>query len=204
MESNNQLFPVFFRLDRMKILIVGAGEVAYEKLFFMLKSSPVTDVHIVAPEINPDLFEIINQYSETKFVIDQKPFDFTDMENRDIIIAATNIRELNREVWKCAKAKGKLINVADTPDLCDFYLGSIVTKGDLKIAISTNGKSPTLAKRIRQTLEEVFPEDVKSLLTNLHSFRKTLKTNFEKKVKILNELTESMLTTHKNIENGIN
>lgn len=204
MASSNQLFPVFFRLDRMRILIVGAGEVAYEKLFFLLKSSPVTDIQIVAPAINPDIRSIISEYPETNFTIKQRGFNEDDIYGRDIIIAATNIKELNKDVWRCAKTIGKMINVADTPELCDFYLGSIVTKGDLKIAISTNGKSPTLAKRIRQVLEEVFPEDVKSLLENLHSFRKTLKTNFEKKVKILNELTESMLVTNKKIENGIN
>ena len=100
---------------------------------------------------------------------------------------------MNHQVWEIAKAKGKIINVADTPELCDFYLGSIVTKGNLKIAISTNGKSPTLAKRMRQVLEEVFPDDTNVLLRNLHTFRKKLQTNFEEKVRILNDLTKSMI-----------
>lgn len=191
--SQNPLFPVFFRLDKMKILVVGAGEVAYEKLFFMLKSSPITDIEIVAPEINPDLYTIMGMYKETKFKIIQRAFRDQDVDGKDIIIAATNITELNKEVWEIAKSKSKIINVADTPDLCDFYLGSIVTKGSLKIAISTNGRSPTLAKRIRQTLEEVFPDDVHDLLQNLHTFRKTLKTNFEEKVRVLNDLTKSMI-----------
>ncbi len=193
MEQKNQLFPVFFRLDRLKVLVVGAGEVGYEKLFFMLKSSPITHVKIVAPEINNNIWAMMEGYYETSFKIDQKPFSSEDIDGYDIVIAATNIKDLNQEVWKEAKAKGKLINVADTPDLCDFYLGSIVTKGNLKIAISTNGKSPTLAKRLRQVFEEVFPEDTNLLLNNLHLFRKKLKRNFEEKVRILNDLTKSMI-----------
>ncbi len=193
MQQKNQLFPVFFRLDKLKVLIVGAGEVAYEKLFFLLKSSPITHIKIVAPEINSKIWAIVEGYYETSFIVEQKQFQKEDISGYDIIIAATNLKTLNHEVWAQAKAAGKLINVADTPDLCDFYLGSIVTKGNLKIAISTNGKSPTLAKRIRQVFEEVFPEDTNSLLQNLHFFRKKLKHNFEEKVKILNDLTKSMI-----------
>jgi siroheme synthase-like protein len=80
--------------------------------------------------------------------------------------------------------------VADTPDLCDFYLGSIVKKGDLKIAISTNGKSPTLSKRMRQYLEEAIPDDIQELLDNLRLLRDQLKGDFEYKVKELNKVTE--------------
>lgn len=193
MQERNQLFPVFFRLDRLKVLVVGAGEVGYEKLFFMLKSSPITHIKIVAPEINNDIWAMIEGYYETSFKIEQKPFEKSDIEGYDMVIAATNIKELNKEVWREAKSMGKLINVADTPELCDFYLGSIVTKGNLKIAISTNGKSPTLAKRLRQVFEDVFPEDTNQLLQNLHAFRKRLKKNFEEKVRILNDLTKSMI-----------
>ena len=201
MEQRNQLFPVFFRLDRMKVLIVGAGEVGYEKLFFMLKSSPNTHIKIVAPEINCKIWALIEGFYDTSFKIRQKSFEPTDMDGYDIVIAATNIATLNEEIWNAAKEQGKIVNVADTPELCDFYLGSIVTKGDLKIAISTNGKSPTLAKRLRQVFEDIFPNDVSHLLVNLHKFRSRLKDNFEEKVRILNDLTKSMIeiTDSKNI-----
>jgi precorrin-2 dehydrogenase / sirohydrochlorin ferrochelatase len=81
--------------------------------------------------------------------------------------------------------------VADTPELCDFYLGSIITKGELKIAISTNGKSPTLSKRIREFFEDILPENINDLILNLNEYRKTLKGDFEEKVNKLNELTAS-------------
>jgi siroheme synthase-like protein len=83
--------------------------------------------------------------------------------------------------------------VADTPDLCDFYLGSIVQKGDLKIAISTNGKSPTLAKRIRAFLEDVIPEEIQESLEGMEAVRKTLKGDFQAKIQALNELTKDLI-----------
>ena len=83
--------------------------------------------------------------------------------------------------------------MADTPDLCDFYLGGIVTKGNLKVAISTNGKSPTAAKRLRQLLEDVLPEELDDLLDNLNAYRETLKGDFEYKVKAMNEITEGLV-----------
>jgi precorrin-2 dehydrogenase/sirohydrochlorin ferrochelatase len=123
----------------------------------------------------------------------QRTFKDDDIEGFDIIIAATNNKELNYRIWQLARTKRILINVADTPDLCDFYLGSIVTKGDLKIAISTNGKSPTFAKRLREFLEDVLPDETNKLLGNLHLYRNTLKTGFEEKVRTLNQLTESLI-----------
>ena len=83
--------------------------------------------------------------------------------------------------------------MADTPDQCDFYMGGIVTKGNLKIGISTNGKSPTLAKRLRQWLEAILPEEIDPLLETLRKYRKTLKNDFEFKVKEMNKVTESLI-----------
>lgn len=80
-----------------------------------------------------------------------------------------------------------------------FYLGGIVTKGNVKIAISTNGKSPTTAKRLRQFFEQIIPESIDELVQNLHSYRKRLHQNFEQKVDTLNDLTKSLL--HEKIEN---
>jgi siroheme synthase-like protein len=91
------------------------------------------------------------------------------------------------------RRKNVLINVADTPDLCDFYLGSVVTKGNLKIGISTNGKSPTIAKRMREYLEEALPDDTNALLENMRTIRDKMKGDFDEKVKALNEITSSWL-----------
>jgi len=86
-----------------------------------------------------------------------------------------------------------LVNVADNPPFCDFYMGGIVTKGNVKIAISTNGKSPTIAKRLRQFFENVIPENIDDLVKNLNKYRDTLKGDFDEKVKTLNEFTKSLV-----------
>ena len=116
---------------------------------------------------------------------------------KHMVIAATDDKAVNRQIRNEAKERFLLVNVADTPDLCDFYLGGIVTKGNLKVAISTNGKSPTAAKRLRQLLEEVLPEEIDDLLDNLNAYRDTLKGDFEYKVKAMNEITEGLVKNFK-------
>jgi len=190
--EQNPLYPVFFKLNRLRMLVVGAGEVGYEKLFFILKSSPNANITIVAPWAREDVSELISggKYN-IKWI--QREFDASDIEGHDLIVAATNFEDVNKHVHNAAKQKEKLINVADTPELCDFYLGSIVTRGNLKVAISTNGKSPTFAKRFRQVLEEVLPDDSAQLVENLKIFRDKLKGDFEYKVKELNRITSSLV-----------
>ncbi|MGB5355589.1 MAG: bifunctional precorrin-2 dehydrogenase/sirohydrochlorin ferrochelatase, partial [Eudoraea sp.] len=91
----------------------------------------------------------------------------------------------------------KLVNVADNPPFCDFYMGGIVSKGHVKIAISTNGKSPTTAKRLRQFFEDIIPEDINKMVENLHAYRRTIKGDFESKVDQMNEMTKSLITKPK-------
>ena len=188
--NNNQLYPVFLRLDKLQLLVVGGGAVAEEKLRFLYKSSPNAHVTIIAKELREGVRAIATLLNAK---ISVRPFETDDVKPFDIIIAATNDKELNHTIWQAAKENNKLINVADTPDLCDFYMGGIVTRGDLKIAISTNGKSPTLAKRIREFLEDILPDDTDELIQNLHTFRNQIKSSFEDKVRTLNELTASLI-----------
>lgn len=194
--STNTLYPVFFKLSNLKMLIVGAGEVAQEKLHFILKSSPDAQVTVVAPEIAPEIIDLFNSSSFHINIINKEFYEGV-LDSFDLVIAATNIKSLNQQVYESAKRKKILINVADTPELCDFYMGSIVTKGDLKIAISTNGKSPTFAKRFRQLLEKVLPDNIEELLPNLQQLRNKLQLNFSEKVSYLNEVTKSLIEQNK-------
>src|SRR6185369_15287108 len=108
-------------------------------------------------------------------------------------IVAVNEPSVSGYIRVLAKQKKLLVNVADNPDLCDFYLGSIVQKGNLKIAISTNGKSPTAAKRIKEVLHEALPGELDDVIENLHKVRNKLNGNFEYKVKKLNKLTRTLI-----------
>ena len=190
--KSNPLYPIFLKLHQLNVLIVGAGNVGFEKLFFILKSSPEANITLVAEEVSNEIIELLSQKKYNVTII-KKSFENRDVEGFDMIIAATDINDLNRQIHTAAKNQRILVNVADTPDLCDFYLGSIVTKGNLKVAISTNGQSPTFAKRFRQVLEEILPEDVTSLISNLKTIRDRLTSNFSQKVKALNEITESLV-----------
>ena len=191
--KNNPLYPIFLKLHQLNLLVVGAGTVGYEKLSFILKSSPEANITVVAPLVSEEIKALLAKHPY-QVEIHTRVFEATDIDRHDLIIAATNDRAINETIHKAAKAKGKLVNVADTPDLCDFYLGSIVTRGQLKVAISTNGKSPTFAKRFRQLLEEILPEEVDDLLANLHEIRNQLVGDFDHKVKELNEITASLLS----------
>lgn len=259
----NQLYPAFFRLDRLQMLVVGAGEVGEEKLKFILKSSPNARVTIVAPWMGEELRALLEGYQhrtyqqemartqepskdqeamqhqmlredgsgqfdvgklrklgqfqlqDTQYSIGEfgdfaglyytpeggsvtylkREFRKVDVENADLVVAATNFPEVNNAVHAAAKANHRLCNIADTPELCDFYLGSIVTRGPLKVAISTNGQSPTFAKRFRQFLEAELPAfETTNLLDNLKVFRDRLTGNFAAKVRQLNAVTSNLLS----------
>lgn len=185
--KSNPLFPIFLKLEKLKVLVVGGGNVALEKVNAVLSNSPETEVVLVAPEILPGIWEISAGNPNVK--LKERSFFPGDLFSADLVIAATSDRDLNRSVQQEAKKRQILVNVADTPELCDFYLGSIVTKGDLKIAVSTNGKSPTLAKRVKEVLNDAIPDETQQVLNDLEIIRKKLNGNFSEKVKKLNEIT---------------
>ncbi|MBK9329909.1 MAG: bifunctional precorrin-2 dehydrogenase/sirohydrochlorin ferrochelatase [Sphingobacteriales bacterium] len=188
----NTLYPIFLKTENFQIIIVGGGMVGTEKLSFILKNSPNANITVVAKEISEEIRMMVDGRRST--VLIEKAFESSDLENKRLVIAATADKCLNEAIYLAAKQKGILINVADTPELCDFYLGSIVTKGALKIAISTNGKSPTLSKRIREFFEDILPDNINDLILHLHQYRNKLKGTFEEKVQKLNDLTSSFLT----------
>lgn len=185
--SKNPLYPIFLKVHQLNVLLVGGGFVGTEKLSFLLKSSPKAQVTAVSKEFNAEFLELAGQAANVTLI--QDAYDEKYLGGKHLVIAATNFPEINKQIHDEAKERYILVNVADTPELCDFYLGGIVTKGNLKIAISTNGKSPTTAKRLRQMLEEVLPEEIDELLENLNAYRDTLKVDFEYKVKAMNEIT---------------
>ena len=189
MERNN-LYPIFLKVKNLKVLIIGGGFVAEEKLTFLLKSSPDAEVTMVAPFFRPDTVEKA-ETGKVAMITDHYKKDY--LKNHHIVIATTDNPDVNIQVYKDCRAQAKLVNVADNPPYCDFYMGGIVTKGNVKIAISTNGKSPTTAKRLRQFFEEVIPEDINTLVQNLSAYRKTINGNFEAKVSALNKITQDLI-----------
>jgi precorrin-2 dehydrogenase/sirohydrochlorin ferrochelatase len=185
----NTLFPIFVKLEQQSILLVGGGYVALEKLTAIYANSPATVLTLVAPEIRQEIREMATQFS-IQFI--EKPFDSSFLADKNLVFVATNDKLVNKRISDECRQKGILVNVADTPDACDFYLGSVVQKGDLKIGISTNGKSPTFAKRFREILTDILPDSLQETLDNLQAIRNKLKGDFEEKVEKLNEITKVM------------
>lgn len=196
--AGNTLFPVFLKLEQFAVLIVGGGNVGLEKITAILRNSPATRVTLVGESILPEIRELTGAYERVLLL--EKNFEENDLAGQQIVIAATDDPELNRRVKELSSARGILTNVADTPELCDFYLGSIVQKGDLKIAISTNGKSPTIAKRLKEVLQETLPDELHDLLQNMNSIRNRLKGDFAYKVKVLNRVTRRLSSKPDSIE----
>jgi precorrin-2 dehydrogenase/sirohydrochlorin ferrochelatase len=188
--GRNELYPIFLKLHNLNVLIVGGGNVGLEKLSFMLKSSPNANVEVVAPKFLPELEALVEKHPSVKLT--QAKFKKKMLKKRNLVIACTDDLKVNKRVYELSRKRYLICNIADTPDLCDYYLGGIVTKGNVKIAISTNGKSPTTAKRLREFFEEVIPEDINKMVENLNEYRKTLKGNFEEKVQKMNEITSSL------------
>lgn len=186
-ESENKLFPVFLKLEKFKVLIVGGGKVGLEKVSAILKNSPLTKITLIATYPNEEIKSFQKNY--TNLTIHQRSFKNEDLENIDLVIVAVNNKEISLLIKEEAEKRKILANVADTPEQCDFYLGSIIQKGNVKIAVSTNGKSPTLAKRIRETLEESFPAEINDSIENLTKLRTHLSGDFSQKVKQLNAIT---------------
>ncbi|MGB2397830.1 MAG: precorrin-2 dehydrogenase/sirohydrochlorin ferrochelatase family protein [Flavobacteriaceae bacterium] len=194
MGALNPLYPIFLKPQQLQFLIVGGGFVALEKLEFLFKSSPTATVTIVAPFIREQTLRFIK---DKPVKVIKRKFRLDDLHGKKIVIATTDVPEVNKKVQQACNKRQILVNVADTPELCDFYMGSIVTKGNLKIGISTNGKSPTLAKRIRQFLETLLPNEIDELLDTLRKYRETLNGDFASKVIEMNKRTKLLLKKKK-------
>lgn len=188
----NELFPIYTKLAELQTLVVGAGPIGLEKLQALLSNSPQAKVKVVAAAATAAFRSYVAPYKTVLF--EERLFEDSDIQGVDLIILATNDNVLNTHIRNLARAQHVLINVADKPALCDFYLGSVVQKGNLKIGISTNGKSPTIAKRLKEFLQDLLPEEIDETLALMQTMRASLKGDFQAKVKALNAHTKDILT----------
>ena len=186
--DKNNLFPVFIKLEQLQLVLFGGGNVGLEKLHAILQNSPATSVKVVSREFNHAVHSLALHHSN--IILDQKEYDKSDLEGADLVIVAVNNKGLSEVIANDAHQLGLLVNVADDPELCDFYLSSVVKKGNLKVAISTNGKSPTIAKRLKEAFTEILPDELDDVLTNMEKIRKRMNGSFEQKVQRLNHITK--------------
>ncbi|MBI4297024.1 MAG: bifunctional precorrin-2 dehydrogenase/sirohydrochlorin ferrochelatase [Chloroflexi bacterium] len=159
-------YPAFLDLRGRQCLVVGGGPVAWRKAQALLQAG--AQVRVIAPRLCPGLKRLA-QAEQLK--VEARPYQVGDLEGAWLAIAATDDRELNGAVASEAEARGLLINVVDDPARCNFIAPSVVRRGDLTLAISTGGRSPALALKLRQALEALLPQEYGPLLALLAQAR---------------------------------
>lgn len=164
------LFPAFLKLTNRRVLVVGGGAIAAQKILGLLEAG--ARVHVISPKLAPQLAEWVRN---RQIDWSPKPFEADDLNGAFLVIAATSLRDFNAQVYREADRRNVLCNAVDDIDHCHFYYGSIVQRGDLQIAISTNGKSPALAQRLRKELEQQFGPEYACWLDWLGAARETLR-----------------------------
>jgi len=160
------LLPIFLRLDRRPVLVVGAGTVAFAKIEVLRAAGAV--ITVVSPQAIPQIRELAHTDLLTWH---QRVFVPQDLDGAFLVIAATNAPDVNHAVYEEALRRNVLCNAVDDPPNCDFYFGSIVSRGDLQIAVSTAGESPALAQRLRREIDAQLPADLGPWLTELGDLR---------------------------------
>jgi precorrin-2 dehydrogenase / sirohydrochlorin ferrochelatase len=162
-------YPVNLDIRRQPCLVVGGGAVGTRKVRTLLDCGAV--VTVVSPEVTNSLSVLAE---ENRISLQQRPYQASDLDGVFLVIGATDNRELNRAIHDDAGKQGKLCNIADQPDLCNFILPSVIDRGDLIIAISTSGKSPAFARRLRKQLEAQFGPEYAGFLILMGAVRKIL------------------------------
>jgi len=166
------LFPIFVKLEGRRVVVVGGGEIAAGKIDSLLQAGAT--VLIVSPALNSQLAALIK---ENKIEWREKEFAPEDLQDAFLVIAATSVPSVNEAVYRAAEGRGLLCNAVDDIENCHFYYGAVVQRGDLQIAISTNGKSPALAQRLRKELEEQFGPEYEGWIEWLGAAREVLRAS---------------------------
>ena len=161
------LLPIFLKLDGRRCLLVGAGAVALDKIGSLLKTG--LTLRVVAPEARPEVSELA---AEGRLEWIQRPFELSDLDGNYLVIAATDVPDVNAAVHRGAVERGILCNSVDDIPNCDFFFGSVVSRGELQIAISTAGESPAVAQRLRREIDAQLPDDLGPWLHHLGQLRR--------------------------------
>jgi siroheme synthase-like protein len=166
------LLPIWIRLERRPVLVVGAGTVALAKIESLLATGAA--ITVVAPAAAPQFLELVEN---GRLTWHRRAFAPADLDGVFLVIAATNNSAVNRVVYEEALRRNVLSNAVDDPPNCDFYFGSVVARGDLQIAISTAGESPALAQRLRREIDDQLPTDLGPWLAELGSLRREIRAS---------------------------
>lgn len=162
----SQYYPIFMNLNQLPILVVGGGNVAFRKVQTLLHHGAL--VRIVSPRLVLELRELID---EETCLWEEKDYSTEDIKDAMLVFSCTEIEEVNAQVSRDAKANYRPVNVVDDPEKCSFIVPSIMEQGDLKIAVSTGGSSPIVARQVRAELETYYGNEMAEYLALLKNWR---------------------------------
>ena len=162
-------FPAFLKLDNKKILIVGGGHIAYEKLVHLLDFTK--DISVVALDLSD---EMLQEIQKNNLVFEKRAYKRGDIKEFAIVIVAVDDIPLQAEIFAESKQCHCLCNAVDSVEYCDFIFPSYIKKDDLTIAVSTSGASPAMAKHLRIYLQNLIPDGISAFLQEMKELRKTL------------------------------
>ena len=162
-------YPINLDIQNRHCLVIGGGKVATRKVATLLKCG--ARVTVVSPEAT-DMLQSMEMSGSIRLI--NRPYRTSDLGGMFLVIGATDNKELNRQIYQDAENSGRLCNIADQPDLCNFILPSIVNRGDLILGISTSGKSPAFAKKLRKDLEKIYGDEYVLFLQLMGALREKL------------------------------
>ena len=162
-------YPVNIEIQNRNCLVVGGGAVATRK------AVTLSDCGARVTVVSPDATNRLSELADNGFLtVIKRPYQASDLEGVFLVIGATNDTELNRKIYEDAEHLKILCNIADQPEICNFILPSVIQRGDLVISISTSGKSPAFAKKLRQDLEKEFGDEYALFLKLMGAVRQKL------------------------------
>ena len=162
-------FPLFIDMNHLKVLVVGGGTIATEKLEKLVDFTQ--EVSVIALRVEDEAKELIEKYN---LVLEQRAYQVGDIKGFDIVIVATDTVTLHKEIYEESRGSRILVNSVDNTEYCDFIFPSYVKKDALTIAFSTGGASPAFAKQIRQHFEKIIPDSVGDFLEKMKALRTTM------------------------------
>ena len=169
MDSRVSFFPSYINLTNKKILLIGGGNIALEKLEKLTDFSK--DITVITKDISSKFLDFTKLHN---IPIENRAYKKGDIDGFDIVVVATNEVSLHKKIFNESRDSRVLVNSVDNTAYCDFIFPSYIKKGDLTISISTSGASPAMAKRIRVYIEKLIPSNIIEFLREMREFRKSM------------------------------
>jgi precorrin-2 dehydrogenase / sirohydrochlorin ferrochelatase len=167
-------YPIMINLSDKQVVVIGGGDVALRKIRELIDAG--ARISVIAPDIHDEIDEICKRFPD-RIEIQRREYRHGDLGNAFLAFSATNIHEVNGMILEESRDKGILLNAVDDPDNCTFIMPSSFRRGDLIVAVSTGGASPSMSAKLRRMIEETIPEDIETILEALKTIRSLLQSD---------------------------